>query len=106
MRRDFATRIVTVLIVTGRTAQYDRGEVVPYNEFWYERGTVISTRRTSLVVDPPDGRIPALTPEAEKKRVQAAEARRGVGADVPRWRPAGRGHSRRPLDSVSGQLTF
>ena len=25
-------------------------------------------RRTSLIVDPPDGRIPALTPEAQKKR--------------------------------------
>jgi hypothetical protein len=70
--------------VTGRTAQYAPGQVVPYNEFWYERGTVISTRRTSLVVDPPDGRIPALTPEAEKKRLEAAEARRGVGADEPR----------------------
>ena len=25
-------------------------------------------RRTSLIVDPPDGRIPRLTPEAQKKR--------------------------------------
>jgi len=28
--------------------------------------------RTSLVVDPPDGRIPALTPEAQKRRAAAA----------------------------------
>jgi hypothetical protein len=36
------------------------GSVVAYNEFWYERGTY--GNRTSLVIDPPDGRIPALTP--------------------------------------------
>ena len=27
-------------------------------------------RRTSLIVDPPDGRIPSLTPEAQKKRAE------------------------------------
>ena len=33
-----------------------------YNNFWMDRGTtVIETRRTSLVVDPPNGRIPELT---------------------------------------------
>ena len=38
-----------------------------YNELWFDRGTkVVPTRRTSLVVDPPDGRVPALTPEAQK----------------------------------------
>src|SRR5579863_6713416 len=39
-----------------------------YNEFWWDRGTrVVPTLRTSLVVDPPNGRIPALTPEAQKQ---------------------------------------
>ena len=32
---------------------------------WLERGMV--SRRTSLVVDPPDGRIPALTPEGQRR---------------------------------------
>ena len=33
-----------------------------YNQFWIDRGTaVIETMRTSLVIDPPDGRVPALT---------------------------------------------
>jgi hypothetical protein len=36
---------------------------VPYNEFWYERGTL--TNRTALIIDPPDGRIPALKPAAD-----------------------------------------
>jgi hypothetical protein len=39
-----------------------------YNNFWWDYGSkVIGTRRTSLVVDPPDGRIPPLTPEAQKR---------------------------------------
>jgi len=39
-----------------------------YNNFWYDRGTkAVATRRTSLVVDPPDGHIPALTPAAQKR---------------------------------------
>ena len=49
-------------------AQYPPG-VISYNEFWYERGddTVVD-RRTSLIVDPPNGRIPALTEEALQRR--------------------------------------
>ena len=42
---------------------------------WLDLGTrVVSTRRTSLVVDPPDGRIPALTPAGEERRKAAAAA--------------------------------
>jgi hypothetical protein len=40
-----------------------------YYDAWYDRGTkVVGTRRTSLIVDPQDGRIPALTPEAQKRQ--------------------------------------
>jgi hypothetical protein len=58
-------------------AQYLPGSVVPYNEFWYERGDkIIGSKRTSLIVDPPDGRIPPLTPAAQQKAdTQAAAAR-------------------------------
>src|SRR5262245_3011224 len=39
-----------------------------YTNFWFERGThVVKSRRTSLLVDPPDGKIPPLTPEAQKR---------------------------------------
>ena len=44
------------------------GDVGAYNQFWFDSGTkVVSTRQTSLVVDPPDGRVP-LKPSAEAKR--------------------------------------
>jgi hypothetical protein len=46
-------------------AQVDVGR--SYNEFWRDRGNDLTDRRTSLIVDPPDGRIPALTPEAQKR---------------------------------------
>ncbi len=39
-----------------------------YNNAWFDRGTrVVKSRRTSLVVDPPDGRIPAMTPDGQKR---------------------------------------
>jgi hypothetical protein len=41
-----------------------------YNQFWWERGKTLSTRRTSLIVDPPDGRLPALTPEGQKRAAE------------------------------------
>jgi hypothetical protein len=57
---------------------------VGYNAAWWDRGTrIVSTRRTSLVVDPPDGRIPPLTPEAQNKAADRAEARRLHPADGP-----------------------
>ena len=37
-----------------------------YNEFWMERpDNVVEDRRTSLIIDPADGRLPPLTPAAE-----------------------------------------
>ncbi|MBL4888450.1 MAG: hypothetical protein JKX97_00340 [Candidatus Lindowbacteria bacterium] len=38
---------------------------VPYNNFWLDYGTAMNEdRRTSLIVDPPNGRLPERTPEA------------------------------------------
>jgi hypothetical protein len=41
------------------------GQIVAYNEFWYERGTL--NNRTSLIIDPPDGKLPPFTPEAQNR---------------------------------------
>lgn len=55
-----------------------------YNDLFWERGRrVVSTRRTSLVIDPRDGRIPQLTAEAQKNVAARAEARRLRPADGP-----------------------
>jgi hypothetical protein len=55
-----------------------------YNDIFWERGRkVVSTRRTSLVVDPRDGRIPPLTAEAQKNAAARDEARRLRPADGP-----------------------
>jgi len=53
-------------------------------EHWYEFGQAVPTGQTSLVIDPPDGRIPAMTPEAAKKRREYDEAMAGVAKDEPR----------------------
>jgi len=46
---------------------YPQGGIHPYNEIWYDRGSkIVGSRRTSLIVDPPDGRLPALTAEGQK----------------------------------------
>ena len=53
------------------------GGVLSYNEFWYERGIELtSDKRTSLIVDPPDGRRPPRTPEAVARSREAAAFRR------------------------------
>src|SRR5713101_7539764 len=58
-------------------SQYPPGGVVPYNEFWYDRGNkVTGTKRTSLIVDPADGRLPPRTPEGQKRAEARAVASR------------------------------
>jgi hypothetical protein len=51
------------------------GDPGTYNAFWRDYGKPL--KRTSLIVDPPDGRIPPLTPEA-KKRIAAERADRAT----------------------------
>jgi hypothetical protein len=50
-----------------------------YNAFWWDRGK--STGRTSLIMDPENGRLPPLTDEARKKLAERAEYRRAHPAD-------------------------
>jgi hypothetical protein len=56
-----------------------------YNAFWYDRGK--SDGRTSLIVDPPDGRLPSLTPEGRRRQAAAAERTRAHEFDAAENRP-------------------
>lgn len=48
--------------------------VISYNEFWYERGVeTIADRRTSLVYDPPNGRVPALNEIGRERAAERSE---------------------------------
>ena len=71
----------------GATAEADRDHA--YNSLFFDRGTELArvdgVKRSSLIIDPPDGRVPPLTPEAQKRN--AARARNRF--DGPEDRPLG-----------------
>ena len=57
------------------------GQVGGYNQFWLDQGTnVIEGRRTSLLVDPPNGRLPAMVAGAVRQVGS-------YGEDLPGERP-------------------
>jgi len=67
----------------------DFGRGCGYNNFWLDRGSQVVTidgeKRTSLLIDPPDGKIPPLT--AERQKSMAARPRGNF--DGPDARPLG-----------------
>ena len=69
------------------------GTVGGYNTFWVDPGDKVlrvdGQPRSSIIVDPPNGRIPGYTPEAQARLAKAAEARRAAGGqyDHPELRP-------------------
>jgi hypothetical protein len=81
----YAKEVVDRNNVDRRTAAGTEADVAgAYNNFWYDRGTkVVPTLRTSLIVDPSDGRIPALTPEAQKRQMDKRAESRGHAYDGP-----------------------
>ena len=59
------------------------GDPGTYNQVWFDPGTrVVGDRRTSLIVDPPDGRIP-YTPEMRER--QQAQVRYRVDGQRDSW---------------------
>jgi hypothetical protein len=58
-----------------------------YNDHWNPPRASLSDRRTGLIVDPADGRIPAVTPEAEKRTREMREYLRALLDGTARGRP-------------------
>jgi len=57
------------------------GNVGAYNSYWVDQGaSVVDGARTSLIVDPPDGRLPALAPRVEMVTLS-------LGEDLPGEHP-------------------
>jgi len=79
--------INAVLAGIAKPTSYDPG-TGNYNQFWVvERDW--HDRRTSLISDPPDGRLPPLTPEGQKRRAAEVEHRRTHAFEDPEMFPLG-----------------
>ncbi len=70
------------------------GAACGYNAFWTDMGfqgiRIKGEARTSIIFDPPNGRVPALTPDAAKARSERMATRQRSGAfDGPEARPLG-----------------
>jgi hypothetical protein len=70
-------------------ADYDRAPSV-HAKWWLDYGTELTAdKRTSLIVDPPDGRIPERTDAARQRSATSAERRRQHPADAAEFRGLG-----------------
>jgi hypothetical protein len=71
------------------TAQQSAGARTGYaSSIWFETTHSLSQNRTSLITDPDNGRLPALTPEGQKIARTLAEAAKVRPADDPEDRGA------------------
>ncbi len=80
----FGDQLVLAAIAGREATSYDP-TTGNYNQFWIAERDF--TNRTSLVIDPPDGRIPDLITEARERRREAAAHRRAHPADSYTDRP-------------------
>jgi hypothetical protein len=66
-----------------------------YNDFWYDRGTKVDkTKQSSIVIDPPNGRIPPVNAKGQARQQAAAAARKKL-AMGPSDNPENRGLAER-----------
>jgi hypothetical protein len=83
----YEKKVVEIANVDRRRSDISTDVALAYNEAWWDRGThVVKTLRTSLIVDPADGKIPALTADGERRAASLAEQRRLHPADGPESR--------------------
>lgn len=93
----FRALVLRRLDVDNRTDDESVDVEGAYNNAWYDWGTELThDLRTSLIVDPPNGRLPALTAAAEKQlnehnrlRLPPVRDMFSYSADPSTFRPAG-----------------
>ncbi|MEX0902725.1 MAG: hypothetical protein WDZ76_08375 [Pseudohongiellaceae bacterium] len=79
-RRAAADAAEAELVINPEAPPAGAGSTGGYNDFWYERASIGANVRTSLIVYPPDGRLPDI---AEGAAVHTAN----LGPDVEGERP-------------------
>jgi len=80
---DLENRAATRSVDNGRNKGTEGDVSSAYNEFWWDRGKKVTTKRSSLIIDPPDGRVPALTADAQRRAAEEYKqpVYRGGGAN-------------------------
>src|SRR5215475_15399680 len=85
---DYETEIRTRNNMDRRDGTAEADVSRAYNDFWWDRGTkIVKTRRTSLIIDPSDGKIPPLTTAGRERQTERLAANRGHEFDGPENRP-------------------
>jgi hypothetical protein len=77
----FLDSLYTAALSDAKAYTSNDGGTGNYNQFWLANRWF--DHRTSLVVDPPDGKLPAYTSEAAKREAQVATRRKTSPADGP-----------------------
>ena len=81
---DLLTRDRQDVAAGGNVDRREDGSPGFYNNFWLDRGTqTVGDRRTSLIVDPPNGRVPPMTAAAAQRAADQARERQGVDNHAP-----------------------
>jgi hypothetical protein len=99
----FEKQVVQSRNADTRNADKEADVARAYNDAWWDWGSKIAkTRQTSLIMDPPDGKVPPYTPEAQRRIAANAQAIKercehtvcppgnfglAIPADVPEDRP-------------------
>jgi hypothetical protein len=77
----FLDSLYTAALSEAKTFTSNDGGTGNYNQFWLANRWF--DHRTSLVVDPPDGKIPSYTPEAARRQAERTARRSTSPADGP-----------------------
>jgi len=84
----YEQRIVAETNFDRRSEDSEADTFQAYNEFWWDDGeNVVATRRTSLIIDPPDGRIPYRSASTRRELEQRRSRMSVEFADSHEERP-------------------